>query len=270
MGRKPSKKQIKRVQLRLSKEVASVCDRMSSEEISKILEVAISSGIRPDKPLGATVQAVMRSKKIRTKTIARISTIDDCLIQIQFPEKRDDFRELVYQYGYRWNEWCWQRKVKPNVLCDRVAEIANVLLLNKFVVQVDHSEIRDRAITEQFEPEPLRRVALSTLKGFEGWFAFQYPCGNDFYDELMTLTAAKYADKLVRVPPEHFAEVEDFAEQNEFSFTPTAREALENARSLWASALLVIPAKKKRSKKAANPVDDDLVEIPDALKDDDT
>lgn len=267
MGRKAKQGEVLRVQLRLSKETKTLCDRMTSDEIAEILEIAFKSGIRPGKSLGASVQAVMRPEKIKTRTIARISADENGTIQIQFSEKRDDFRDVVMQYGYRWNEWCWERKVSAKVACDRVSEIAHNLLLSGFVVQVDHSEVRDRAISGQYEPESFRMVKL-TVKGiYAGWFSFEYPRADDFYGELMNLTGAKYADKQVKVPPEHFAEVEDFAEQNGFQFSPKAREALENARTLWESALLVLP-KKKRKQKANNPLDNTEVEIPDALKDD--
>lgn len=269
MGRRKNERALKRVQLRLSRESAEVCDRLTSEEISEVLESALKAGIRPGKTLGAVVQAIMRPEKMRTRTIARISASENGLIQIQFPEKRDDFRNVVSLYGFRWNEWCWERKVETDVLCDRVAEIAHNLLLNKFVVQVDHSEIRDRAVTGRYEPEALRVVKTVTSGAYAGWFVFEYPRADDFYGDLIELTAAKYVDKRVRVPPEHFAEVEDFAEQNGFQFSPAAHEALEKARSLWESALLVLPASKRKQKKAVNPLDSEEVEIPDALKDDD-
>lgn len=257
----------KRVQLRLAPDVLAVCDRLSSEELSELVEAAIRAGMRPGKQLGATVQAVMRPEKIRTRTIARIMTTEAGLIQILFPEKRDDFRDVVYSLGYTWNEWCWQRQVQAKVVCDRVAEVAHNLILKGFVVQVDHTEIRDRAVTGQYEPEAFRLVKVDVKGVYKDWFVFEYPRADDFYDDLMSLTGAKYADKRVKVPPEHFAEVEDFAEQNGFQFSPTARAALEQARSLWESALLVLPAKKQRKAKAKTPVNSTEVIIPDALKD---
>jgi len=241
---------------------------MTSDEISELLERAIESGDRPGKKLGRSIEVLMRPEKIRTRIIARISADESGTIQILFPEKRDDFRTVMHQFGYSWVEWCWQKKVDASVVCDRASEIAHNLLLRGFVVQVYHSEIRDKAATGVFEPEAFRIVKVSTSALYAGWFVFEYPRSDDLYDELMGLTAAKYINKRVTVPPENFAEVEDFAEHNDFQFSAKAREALENARSLWETALLILPAKKKRKKSADNPLNNLEVTIPDALKDD--
>lgn len=270
MGRSRKTQLVKRVQLRLSSEVADVCDRLSSDELSEIIEKAIQAGIRPGKSLGAVVQVVIRPERIRSRTIARIMATDEGLIQIQFPEKRDDFRNVVYPLGYTWNEWCWQRKVSADVACDRVAEVAHNLLLKGFVVQVDHSEIRDRAITGLYEPEAFRMVKVTNSGVYKDWFVFEYPRSDDFYEDLMNLTGAKYVDKRVKVPQEHFAEVEDFAGENEFQFSTKAREVLENTKAMWESALLVLPKQKKRNKQKSKTFDTGEVVIPDALKDDDT
>ena len=267
MARSTKIKRLKRVQLRLNGESFAVCDRLSSEEISEILEVAIRNGIRPGKPLGMQVQAIIRPEALKTKTIARINTVGTA-VQIVFSEKREDFRSLMHQFLYEWSGWCWARTFKVDSICDRVSEIAHTLLLNGFAVQVDHSEVKDRAVSGQYEPEAFRRVILGSSKPYEGWFVFEYPRHDDFYGKLSGLTGAKYADGRIRVPPEHFAEVEDFAEQHDFQVSPDARTALEESRSLWESALLVMPAKKKRSPKPPNPIEDYTVEIPDALKDD--
>lgn len=269
MGRRLSEKPSKRIKLRLDADVMSICNRLSSEELSEVVEISIRSGIRPGKRIGVAVQALMRTENIRTRTIARIATTEEGLIQIDFPERREDFRDVVYPLGYKWNEWCWQRQVSPDVVCDRACEVAHKLLLSGFVVQVDHSGVRDRAITGQYEPEVFRVVKVGISGAYKGWFVFEYPRSEDFYEELKGLTGAKYVDKRIRVPPEHFAEVEDFAEQNDFQLSPKAREALENAKSLWETALLVIPREKQKQKPRKS-LTNSNVEVPDALKDYDT
>jgi len=270
MGRNPKSKGLKRVQLRLDSSTLEVCDRLTSDELSQIVEVAIKNGIRSNKPLGSQIQAIIRPEKLITKTITRITVTGATqhTVQIMFAEKREDFRALMHQFLYKWSDPFWSRSFDQRESCDRVSEIAHNLLLNGFAVQTDHSEIRDRAVTGQYEPESFRLIKLGAIKPYDGWFVFEYPRADDFYSKLMRLTGAKYADGRVRFVPEHFAEVEDFAEQNGFQFSAKARNALEDARSLWESALLVLPAKKKDKKKAANPLDNVEVEIPDALKDD--
>lgn len=270
MGRSRNTKHLRRVQLRLSQDCAEICDQFSSEQISEVLEVAIARGIRPGQTLGQPITAVIRPEKLRTRTIARIAIVghQQRTVQIMFPEKRDDFRDVVKQrFCYEWTGWCWSRCFEAAVVCDRVAEVAHALLLHGFAVQVDHTGVQELAIAGTFRPEARRLVSLTSSGVYSGWFAFEYPKADDLYGELMSLTAARYVDGRVRIPPEHFAEVEDFAEQNDFEFTQEAHEALEQARSLWESALLVLP-KRKQKKKPQNPIDSSVVEVPDALKDD--
>lgn len=270
MGRKPVNKASRRYKLRLDGDVLELCDRWTVQQISEVLEVAVRSGIRPGQKLGVVTQAIIRPPEIKTKTIAKLSVIGKS-IQIQFPEKREDFRLLLKSFLYEWKDGFWCRGFESeDVVCDRASEIASEIVRVGFVVQVEHTGIRDLVISGGYEPEQFRKVLIAVSGAYKGWFVFEYPRSDDFYSRLMKLTAAKYAKCSVRVPPEHFAEVEDFAEQNGFQFSTKALQALEEARALWESALLVMPKKKSSRKKAANPIDDNSVLIPDALKDDNT
>ncbi len=259
-----------RVQMRLSDPVFRFCRELSSEELSAFVEKAYAAGIRLHSDLGFGVQAIIRPDKYWTKTIARLYVASKT-IQIHFPEKMDEFRLIVKAFGYEWSNGFWQRTFECDaILCDRASEVAHALLEAGFVIQVEHSEIRDRVINGDFEAEAFRKIKCGTQKPYAGWFVFDYPRDEKhWYDKIMKITAAKYDSGILRVPPEYFAEVEDFAEQHGFIFSEKATEALEKTRSLWESALLVLPAKRKRKGgDVVNPLSDRNVVIPDALKDD--
>ena len=103
---------------------------------------------------------------------------------------------------------------------------------------------------------------------YNGWFTFEYPKGEDWYSEIMKLTAAKYTDGLIVVPPEQFAEVEDFAEINDFELTERAVEIAAKAREVAESAIIFEPRRKtKKTKKKESNADSNP--IPAHLRDDD-
>ncbi|MFQ3615858.1 MAG: hypothetical protein SNJ57_09250 [Cyanobacteriota bacterium] len=267
MGRSRKTGVTRRVQLRLSEADAAIFDQYSVEQLSRIMAIALHS-ISPDSRLGMSIPTLVRPAAPLTHTIVRLQ-LWERLIRLLFPEKREEFRSVVRKLEYEWTGWCWQKAVPIDVdLVDRAAEVVNLLLLEGFCVQVQHTEIRDRAIAAQYNPESFRVVDVSRNQPYDCWFTFRYPRTDDLYDKLMRLTAAKYADGKVRVPPEHFAEVEDFAEQHDFTFTPAAQEVLEQYRALWEAAIIVQPSRKKKSKKTPNPLADKSAVIPDSLKDD--
>lgn len=268
MGRKLKAFAARRVQLRIPSELLSVFDGYTSEQLSEVMSIALRS-ITPDSKLGAVLPTLVRPVEPITNTVVRLQ-IEGRRICLLLPEKRDDFRDLALKQGYIWDKQRWSRDISQDAdLCDRAAEITHLLLLKGFCVQVEYTEVRDRAISANYEPEHFRLVDASKDRPYEGWFMFKYPRSEDWYDRIMRITAAKYVDGRIRVPPEHFAEVEDFAEQKDFQFTPAALEILENARAMWEAALIVHPQKRKRKPRPENPIANTEVSIPDSLRDDD-
>jgi hypothetical protein len=174
----------------------------------------------------------------------------------------------MIRFNYSWEDWCWQRSIKEgDDLCDRAAEVAHWLLLAGFCLQIEHTEIISRALDAKYQPESFRLIDASPIKPYKEWFEFHWPRSDDLYERVMKITAAKYVNGRCRVPSEHFAEVEDFAEQNGFEFTPAAQQLIQQARQLWEAALIIQPAKRPSKSKPYNPLDSDVVQIPDHLRD---
>jgi hypothetical protein len=192
----------------------------------------------------------------------------DRLVSLIYPEKREDFRLLVKGFRYQWTT-CWQRKFTGKAdITDRAAEISNEILLLGIPVQIDSEQIRNRLLSSSFVPEHFKRVMGYIADPYNGWFTFEYPKGEDWYSEIMKITAAKYTDGLIVVPPEQFAEVEDFAEINDFELTEKALSIAASARSVAENAIIFQPRRKTR-KSRKKEISADTNPIPAHLRDDD-
>jgi hypothetical protein len=241
-GRKRRSGVPRRPLVRLSPELCEVYDRYTDAERSEIFSKALTT-IFPRVPIAPSMPTIVRPKKVVSPVICRI-VVADQVVSLIYPEKWDDFRSLVKKHRYQWTS-CWQRKFSDKAdVVDRAAEIGNEILLLGLPVQIDCELVRDRLLSSSFIPESFKRVLGYTADPYKGWFTFEYPKGEDWYGEIMKLTAAKYTDGLIIVPPEQFAEVEDFAEINNFELTERAVEIAAKAREIAESAIILRAAQK--------------------------
>jgi hypothetical protein len=265
-GRKPRPGIPRRPLIRLSPELCEVYDRYTDKERDEIFNRALTT-IFPAVPDSPPTPTIIRPKKVVGSAICRVVTIDR-LVSLVYPEKREDFRMLVKGFRYQWTTR-WQRKFSDKAdIVDRVAEISNEILLLGIPVQIDCEMVRDRLLSSSFVPESFKRVMGYTADPYKDWFTFEYPKGEDWYSEIMKLTAAKYTDGLIVVPPEQFAEVEDFAEINDFELTEKALSIVATARSVAENAIIFQPRRKTR-KSRKKEVNVDTNSIPAHLRDDD-
>ncbi len=265
MSRIPRTGIVRRVQLRIDPSAIEIFDQYTDTERSEIFNRALKT-IYPKVPDTPERVTLIRPRKIITETICRIA-IDNRTIRLIFPEKLDEFRSLVKRFGYSWQN-CWERNFKSGVdIIDRAAEIGNELLLLGLCIQVDIEKIKDRIVGSSFTPEVFKFIDASKNTGvYADWLTFIYPKNEEWYTEIMKITAAKYAEGRIYVPPEHCLEVEDFAEINDFQFTPGAIEIVDQAKAVRAAAIEIIPRRKqpKKSKTKHEPSNS----IPSYLRDD--
>jgi hypothetical protein len=265
-GRKPKPGIPRRPLIRLSPELCEVYDRYTDKERDEIFNRALATifPLVPDAPPKPTI---IRPRDAVSSVICRV-VASDRLISLFYPEKREDFRLLVKSFRYQWTTH-WQRKFKGVVdIVDRAAEISHEILLLGIPVQIDSEVTRDRLLSSSFVPESFKRVMGYIADPYNGWFTFEYPKGEDWYSEIMKITAAKYVDGLIVAPPEQFAEVEDFAEINDFELTEKALSIAANARSIAESAIIFQPRRKTR-KSRKKEISADTNPIPAHLRDED-
>jgi hypothetical protein len=230
--------------LRISEGNLELHHRYTPEERSEIYDRALTT-IFPKVPTERIQPVLIRPPKTETNTICRVLIVDRH-VRLFFPEKRDDFRDLVKRLRYGW-DGCWERKFSESVdIVDRAAEIANELLLAGFCVQIENEAVKDRVIDRSFIPEAFKSIKRALAGLYKDCFVINWPKADDCYAEAMKLTAARYADGSVYVPSEHFAEIEDFAEINEFVLSEAAIELAAEAKTARESAIIISPKRKTR------------------------
>lgn len=208
--------------------------------------------------IDAKAEATVRPESPLTETVAEIKVLENA-IEVHFPERREDFRELVrFKLGYTWTETRWRRdlKITNGTVTDRAVELGNSLLAAGFCVRIFDEGIRLRAISGEFEHECKRWVYRYTGEKYTGWFALRWPRGEDFFKVAKRLPGSRWNKPYVVVPPEQFEQVLDFAEMYEFRLTSHAQAVVEEARRLKETTLtaeIVAPKKSKSRKAQINP-----------------
>jgi len=258
----------RRVQLRIPERSVELFDSYTPEQLSELMDRALHSMI-PGIELGSRMVSVVRPVDPITNTICRLF-VTRSQVQLLFPEKRDDFRGVVKALGYEWSAPYWLRGVDSTHRVDRAAEVSHRLLLAGFCVQVESEVIKDKAIAAIYEPEHYRKIDASTAKPWDGWFRITWPRAEDLFDEVKKITAAKWSDGAMYVPPEMFQEVKDFADINDFWLTHEAQVLMQQSEQSWDQSLIVCPAEhRKRQRRAKGKVEPAPAAVPDELRDDD-
>jgi len=212
-----------------------------SESIKNNPEAEIEKYLKAD----VEAEAVIKPSEPVSQTIADISLKKDNIF-ILFPEKNNDFKEIIKEHGYRWNSG-WEKKLsfKTEDTEDRIAEVGHALLAGGFCIRVINSEIREKIISENFIQEHTRWI--SVLSNKPAYFYIQWEYGDNMYDEARRITGARYDKPGIIVPMEHIDEILDFASLYKFKFSPQAGKLIEKARVNKAAAMTVkLEAKEKK------------------------
>jgi hypothetical protein len=157
-------------------------------------------------------------------------------------QKNDKFRETIKLLGYRWDsddkDWYKNLTEITGSEVDRAAEVANRLLRAGFTVVVDSEEIKDKAITGQFEPECKRWIIKADTDINE--VCIEIPYGNDdIYSAAKKISGAHWQTKRgMMVPVSSFEELDDFAECLGYKITLAANTAIRSADADYEALLL--------------------------------
>jgi hypothetical protein len=167
-----------------------------------------------------------------TSTVAAIETRGET-IRIVFPENRRDFWEVVKKrLQYRWNkrEQVWERKIgyMSGPLEDRLAEAAHELVAAGFSVRAP-SPVIEAAIAEAWSAERTRWVVKMKADGRLGivWDRFR---DDDYWRAAKAIPSSRWEAPYMKVQPEQFEAVLDFAEMHDFEISEGAEKAMDKAR----------------------------------------
>jgi hypothetical protein len=206
-------------------------EKVSAEVISEtdVAQVKIEATVRPQNP--------------KTETVAEIRVLDD-VVEVDFPEKREDFWTTVKkQLRMIWNGKCWRRELTPKsgTAMDRAAEIGHRLLAAGFPIRIYDSELREKVIAGDYEPEQTRWV-MRRKDGakYAGWFAISWGKDDDLYAAAKRIPGSRYDKPSVVVPPEQFEQVLDFAGRYGFAVSEMAQALADEARAAKEVMLVVI------------------------------
>jgi hypothetical protein len=193
-----------------------------------------------------------------------------------FPERREDFREIVRdKLHMKLSGTCWRRELKPKngTPQDRAAELGHRLLAAGFVILIFDPELRENAIAGDYEPECTRWVLAKTKGEYAGWFSISWGRDEDFYRAAKRIGGSRYSKPNVVVPPSNFEEVLDFARMYDFRLSDAALKVAKEARRIRDAALTVkVEAPAERSRVSAPGMPPKLavpeeVEVADEFKD---
>lgn len=192
---------------------------------------------------------IIRPESPRTCTIARISIGID-RVTVLFPEKRDDFREIV-KGDYSWDEPHWFKRVEGwHKAANAAAELGHRLLGAGFWIAPPTPEVQDMIVGESFEPEIRRKIMRRNEGQYDGWLVLWWARTEDCYDAAKRISGSRYDKPVVVVPPEYYDEVEDFAARYGFQISPAAQGVIDRARAALNAALLVRVETDKESEQA--------------------
>jgi len=224
----------------------------------------------------AMMEATVRPEKPKTETVAEIR-VDGQTVEVNFPEMRGDFRELVKNLRFRWNKekYIWFRDVTiiNGTPHDRAAELGNSLLALGIPIRIFDETLRVHAVYGTFELEQKRWITTCAEGKYEGWYVLSWPYGDDVYRAAKRLRGSRYDKPAILVPAEQYQEILDFAQMYQFAMTDDVQELINKARAIREKALTV---KVNRRKEQELPRPGDVpaplaipkdVEVPDEFKD---
>jgi len=182
-------------------------------------------------------------------------TVCEGNVSVEYP-KNDKFRELVKSAGFSWcgedKTWFKNMSETTGSGIDRAADITNRLLRSGFTVKVETEEIKDKAVSGQFEQECKRWIVKLEADGDQ--VCIEIPFGNDdLYTAAKRIQGARWQTKRgMMVPVTSFDELKDFADCTGYKFTGAAMKAIncaeEEHEKLIAQRTTVVTPEKTISK----------------------
>lgn len=204
--------------------------------LDRMAEFLISPSIEPTSGLP---EIIIRPAEPVCNLIARIGVAADAVTVI-LPVKHDGFNDLVKSVDYIWTGEVWRHSVDSwRKAMNLAAETGHRLLAAGFWIAPPLPEIKAMIVEESFEPEHRRKVLVISSGKYEGWFALWWSRSEDCYDAAKRITGSRYSKPYVVVPPEIYAEVEDFAVIRNFHIGPAAQVAIAKASVAIEAALLL-------------------------------
>jgi len=172
--------------------------------------VNFESTLRPETPVTETIAVFKIDPDYRS-------------IAVSFPEKRDDFREAIKAFGFRWKDISkvWALDTHGDQGRAVAIEVGAHLLGSGFVIRILDNEVREAIKAGDVVKSDGRRIDYAGKDHFRvDWRRID----GDFYDEVRKIPASKWdkANQTVLVHIGAADDLRDFASRFGFTLTDQA------------------------------------------------
>lgn len=170
------------------------------------------------------LESIISPKEVIKPGVVEINLVDNAVELVY--QKDNDFIECVRSLGYRW-KGKWRKNITEltGSYKDRMAEIGNLLLNEGFSIRIYNSEIRQKAISGQFEREQERWIIFN-IEEDKLWIKWEYG-NNKLYNIINKLPGSKYKDGKMLIDIANYEVIKEFAELYNFKFTKKADEKIK-------------------------------------------
>jgi len=212
----------------------------------------------------AIQEATLRPESPVSELPAEIK-IEKDIIYIKYPERNDDFREIVKYHGFKWYGDSWARRISKfaGTVQDRAGEIGNHLLKEGFIIRVFDEEARGKAISGNYALEQKRWVAARVEGKYKGYFALSWEQGNEkIYDASRSIAGSRWDKPYVVIPSAQYEAILDLADEFGFKLSEGAQKLVKGAIKTKESSIVANPGEApepiKEVKSTPGEIDDEL------------
>jgi hypothetical protein len=186
----------------------------------------------------ALEEMTIRPSEPATTLVAEIRFEDD-LVTAKLPEKNEDFRLLLRELKFSWENGRWERQIgiRSGAALDRATELGVKLIEAGFPIRVYDETLQKKILATDYDPECSRWIMQNTKTGK---FLVTWDRNDgDFYSPAKALPGARWKSGAgMLVPREAFREVLDFADRYQFQLSPGAKKAVDEAQAAFDAAMV--------------------------------
>ena len=184
---------------------------------------------------------LVKPQEQKTDVIATIKS-DDNTVKV-VADKDENIITVVKAIGYKWRDGRWKLKIteKTGDIEDRIIETGNQLLSAGVPVKMDKTLIQ-RAINGDYTPRSQKWITSDGKYVYVSWAK-----GLDYYKEAKALPGAvwEYGEGM-KVKPEYYEDIREFADLFKFTITPKAADLLQVAEQRINDVRTVNPVKREQ------------------------
>jgi len=244
----------------------SIYDLISDVDLDEIQDVKKEDVVEEQKQAAeAKSESTITPTEPVTSTVAEIQTTEE-KIRIDFPERDDDFREIIKGCGFLWNNekkaWIKKIGITTGSAEDRTVEIGCKLNQAGFKIRIFDEKLRNKVLEGKYSEEHRNWVTKLTTK--PGYFAIQFPRDSGMYDKARKIKGSKWSRPYVLIPVEQYEAILDFADLYDFRLSAGAQKLVEQQKAIEKASIIadLDPQKivKKKEEKSNAEIDESLID----------